>query len=103
LLRMGAGAVLVKGGHIPGNTFIDLLATPKGERFYEATRIDTTSTHGTGCTLASAIAALLAQGVDLEEAIERARSYVFEAIKRAPGFGKGHGPLDHAWPVREIQ
>jgi hydroxymethylpyrimidine/phosphomethylpyrimidine kinase len=86
LLRMGAGAVLVKGGHIPGNTFIDLLATPKGER-----------------TLASAIAALLAQGVDLEEAIERARSYVFEAIKRAPGFGKGHGPLDHAWPVREIQ
>jgi hydroxymethylpyrimidine/phosphomethylpyrimidine kinase len=100
LLRMGAGAVLVKGGHIPGNTFIDLLATPKGERFYEATRIDTTSTHGTGCTLASAIAALLAQGVELEEAIERARNYVFEAIKRAPGFGKGHGPLDHAWPMR---
>jgi hydroxymethylpyrimidine/phosphomethylpyrimidine kinase len=100
LLRMGAKAVLVKGGHIPGNTFIDLLATHKGERFYEAQRIDTTSTHGTGCTLASAIAAYLAQGIELEEAIERARNYVFEAIKRAPGFGKGHGPLDHAWPTR---
>ena len=100
LLRMGAKAVLVKGGHIPGKTFTDLLATHKGERFYEAERIDTTSTHGTGCTLASAIAALLAQGVELEDAIERARHYVFEAIKRAPGFGNGHGPLDHAWPVR---
>jgi hydroxymethylpyrimidine/phosphomethylpyrimidine kinase len=101
LLRMGAKAVLVKGGHIPGNTFIDLLATPQGERFYEATRIDTSSTHGTGCTLASAIAALIAQGADLEDAIERARIYVFEAIKRAPGLGKGHGPLDHAWPMRQ--
>jgi hydroxymethylpyrimidine/phosphomethylpyrimidine kinase len=100
LLRMGAKAVLVKGGHIPGATFIDLLATHEGERFYEAERIDTTSTHGTGCTLASAISALLAQGVELEEAIERARNYVFEAIKRAPGLGKGHGPLDHAWPMR---
>jgi hydroxymethylpyrimidine/phosphomethylpyrimidine kinase len=103
LLRMGAKAVLVKGGHIPGQTFIDLLATHKGERFYEATRIDTTSTHGTGCTLASAVSAFLAQGVELEEAIERARHYVFEAIKRAPGFGNGHGPLDHAWPTRERQ
>jgi hydroxymethylpyrimidine/phosphomethylpyrimidine kinase len=101
LLRMGAKAVLVKGGHIPGATFIDLLATHSGERFYEATRIDTTSTHGTGCTLASAIAALLGQGVGLEEAIERARAYVFEAIKRAPGFGSGHGPLNHAWPVHD--
>lgn len=100
LLRMGANAVLIKGAHVPGNTFIDLLATPTGERFYEAARIDSTSTHGTGCTLASAIAALLAQGLALEDAIERARHYVFEAIKRAPGLGKGHGPLDHAWPVR---
>jgi hydroxymethylpyrimidine/phosphomethylpyrimidine kinase len=100
LLRMGATAVLVKGGHIPGANFVDLLATQRGERFYEATRIDTTSTHGTGCTLASAISALLAQGIELEDAIEQARAYVFEAIKRAPGLGKGHGPLDHAWPVK---
>jgi hydroxymethylpyrimidine/phosphomethylpyrimidine kinase len=101
ILRMGAKAVLVKGAHIAGNTFTDLLATHSGERFYEAERINTTSTHGTGCTLASAISALLAQGIELEEAIEQARVYVFEAIKRAPGFGKGHGPLDHAWPMRD--
>lgn len=100
LLRMGASAVLVKGGHIPGATFTDVLATHKGERFYEAERIITLSTHGTGCTLASAIAALLAQNVELEEAIERARHYVFEAIKRAPGLGRGHGPLNHAWPFQ---
>jgi hydroxymethylpyrimidine/phosphomethylpyrimidine kinase len=101
LLRLGARAVLVKGGHIPGTRFVDLLATEAGERFFEAERIDTRSTHGTGCTLASAIAGLLAQGVALEEAVERARAYVFEAIRRAPGFGAGHGPLAHAWPVAQ--
>jgi hydroxymethylpyrimidine/phosphomethylpyrimidine kinase len=101
LLRLGASAVLAKGGHIPGARFTDLLATHKGEVFFEAERIDTTSTHGTGCTLASAIAALLAQGVELEEAVERSRAYLVEAIKRAPGFGKGHGPLNHAWPVQK--
>lgn len=101
LLRLGASAVLVKGGHIPGARFTDLLATQKGEVFFEAERIDTSSTHGTGCTLASAISALLAQGVELEEAVERARAYLVEAIKRAPGFGKGHGPLNHAWPFQK--
>lgn len=100
LLRMGARAVLIKGGHIPGRTFIDLLATGDGEVRFEATRIDTRSTHGTGCTLASAIAALLAQGITLEAAIERARAYVFEAIATAPDLGTGHGPLNHAWPVQ---
>jgi hydroxymethylpyrimidine/phosphomethylpyrimidine kinase len=100
LLKLGAKAVLVKGGHIPGAVFTDVLATHSGEHFFETQRIDTTSTHGTGCTLASAIAALLAQGVGLEESIERARAYLFEAIKRAPGLGTGHGPLNHAWPVQ---
>jgi hydroxymethylpyrimidine/phosphomethylpyrimidine kinase len=100
LLRAGARAVLVKGGHIDGARFTDLLATQTGELFFEAERIETTSTHGTGCTLASAIAALLAQGIELPEAVEQARAYVFEAIRRAPGFGKGHGPLDHGWPLR---
>jgi hydroxymethylpyrimidine/phosphomethylpyrimidine kinase len=100
LLRMGAQAVLVKGGHIAGARFTDLLATQSEELFFEAERVDTTSTHGTGCTLASAIAALLAQGVALPDAVARARDYVREAIMRAPGFGAGHGPLDHAWPVR---
>jgi hydroxymethylpyrimidine/phosphomethylpyrimidine kinase len=101
LLRMGARAVLIKGGHIPGARFTDLLATETGEHFFEATRIQTENTHGTGCTLASAIAALLAQGVQLPEAVERAQAYVHEAIRTAPGFGAGHGPLNHAWPVQK--
>lgn len=105
LLRAGARAVLVKGAHVSGARFTDLLATHDGEVFFEAERIDTTSTHGTGCTLASAIAALLAQGECLEEAVERGRAYVREAILAAPGFGKGHGPLNHAWavPKRDVE
>ncbi len=101
LLKRGARAVLVKGGHIDGARFTDLLATHDGETFFEAERIVTRSTHGTGCTLASAIAARLAQGMDLIDAVAEARDYVFEAIRRAPGFGAGHGPLDHAWPLRD--
>jgi hydroxymethylpyrimidine/phosphomethylpyrimidine kinase len=99
LLRAGARAVLVKGAHVSGARFTDVLATHDVELFFEADRIDTTSTHGTGCTLASAIAALLAQGYALEEAVECGRAYVREAILAAPGFGKGHGPLNHAWAV----
>ena len=67
----------------------------------EGARIETRSTHGTGCTLASAIAAGVARGGTLEDAVRRAHRYVREAIARAPGFGEGHGPLDHAWTVRE--
>ena len=100
LLAMGARAVLMKGGHVPGTTVIDLLMTPDGETALEAERIDTHHTHGTGCTLASACAAGLALGRPLEVAVAEAWAYVGEAIRRAPGLGGGHGPLDHAWPVR---
>jgi hydroxymethylpyrimidine/phosphomethylpyrimidine kinase len=100
LLRLGAKAVLVKGAHVEGNRFTDLLVTAQGEHCFDAERIETSSTHGTGCTLASAIAALVARGISLEQAVERARVYVFEAIRRAPGLGAGHGPLDHGWPLR---
>lgn len=100
LLRMGAAAVLMKGGHVGGETVIDLLITPTGESTFEGSRIDTRSTHGTGCTLASACAAGIAQGLRLEDAVARAWAYVAEAIRRAPGLGRGHGPLDHAWPLR---
>jgi hydroxymethylpyrimidine/phosphomethylpyrimidine kinase len=100
LLRAGARGVLVKGGHIAGQRVIDVLATEHIERLFESPRIMTTSTHGTGCTLASAIAALVAQGVALEEAVGRARDYLAGAIRHAPGFGRGHGPLDHAWMTR---
>jgi hydroxymethylpyrimidine/phosphomethylpyrimidine kinase len=103
LLRMGAKAVLMKGGHVPGATVVDLLLTADGETSFEGPRIETRNTHGTGCTLASACAAGLAQGMGLEEAVARAWAYVAEAIRRAPGFGKGHGPLDHAWPMRDAR
>jgi hydroxymethylpyrimidine/phosphomethylpyrimidine kinase len=100
LLAMGAKAVLMKGGHVDGPTVIDILMTASGETLLEGPRIETTSTHGTGCTLASACAAGLAKGLPLEVAVAEAWAYVAEAIRRAPGLGHGHGPLDHGWPVR---
>ncbi len=100
LLAMGARAVLLKGGHISGKQVIDLLATPDGETQLEGPRLDTAHTHGTGCTLASACATGLAQGLSLADAVARAWAYTAEAIRRAPGFGHGHGPIDHGWPLR---
>jgi hydroxymethylpyrimidine/phosphomethylpyrimidine kinase len=100
LLALGAGAVLMKGGHVPGDRVVDLLITPYGETIFEGERIETRNTHGTGCTLASACATGLAQGLSLEAATARAWDYVHEAMLRAPGLGRGHGPLDHGWPMR---
>ncbi len=100
LLAMGARAVLMKGGHIAGPTVVDLLLTPDGETVLEAERIETRHTHGTGCTLASACAAGIALGKPLNVAVAEAWAYVAEAIRRAPGLGGGHGPLDHGWPMR---
>ncbi|MCK8784302.1 bifunctional hydroxymethylpyrimidine kinase/phosphomethylpyrimidine kinase [Roseomonas sp. NAR14] len=99
LLTLGVPAVLLKGGHLPGDTVTDLLATEDGIEVFAAPRIDTRHTHGTGCTLASAIAAGLAQGMALRDAVARARAYVRAAIASAPGYGHGHGPLDHAVTV----
>jgi len=95
LLALGAGAVLVKGGHLTGETVTDILATRTGIEAMTGERIHSTSTHGTGCTLASAIAAGLAQGMPLADAVRRARAYVAQAIRAAPGLGGGHGPLNH--------
>jgi hydroxymethylpyrimidine/phosphomethylpyrimidine kinase len=101
LLARGPRAVLVKGGHVPGDTVIDVLRTAAGdERVFAQPRIPTTSTHGTGCTLASAIAVGLAQGLELVPAIERALRYLAEAIRHAPGLGGGNGPIDHGHTVR---
>nr|WP_205690021.1 bifunctional hydroxymethylpyrimidine kinase/phosphomethylpyrimidine kinase [Caulobacter sp. SLTY] len=101
LLRLGAKAVLMKGGHVAGERLVDILMTPEGETAFEAERIDTVHTHGTGCTLASACAAGLAQGMELTAAVARAWDYVHRAIETAPGLGSGHGPLDHGWPLRK--
>ena len=99
LLALGPDAVLLKGGHLEGEVVTDLLFAEGGVRPFEGPRIATTSTHGTGCTLASAIAAGLAQGMDVGDAVARARAYVRRAIETAPGLGCGHGPLNHAHAV----
>ncbi|MBI1196828.1 MAG: bifunctional hydroxymethylpyrimidine kinase/phosphomethylpyrimidine kinase [Phenylobacterium sp.] len=100
LLAAGAKAVLVKGGHVPGERVVDVLMTPDGETLFEGERLETRHTHGTGCTLASACATGVAQGLPLDAAVARAWDYVHEAMLRAPGLGGGHGPLDHGWPLR---
>ncbi|MEO1552327.1 MAG: bifunctional hydroxymethylpyrimidine kinase/phosphomethylpyrimidine kinase [Pseudomonadota bacterium] len=99
LLETGAKGALVKGGHVPGAVIQDVLQTENGEWIFESSRIETRSTHGTGCTLASGCAALLAQGRDMAEAVEAARDYLHQAILHAPGLGAGHGPVAHNWPV----
>jgi hydroxymethylpyrimidine/phosphomethylpyrimidine kinase len=96
LLALGASAVLIKGGHVPGDVITDVLRTADGEgAHFEHERIDTKHTHGTGCTLASAIACGIAHGFTLRSAVERAEDYLQGAIRTAPGLGKGHGPLNH--------
>ncbi len=97
LLARGARGLLMKGGHIDGPRVIDLLMTPIVLTRFDSGRIDSRHTHGTGCTLASACATGLAQGLPLEAAVARARDYLRGAILHAPGFGAGHGPLNHGW------
>ena len=99
LLERGAKGALVKGGHIPGKQVVDVLQTETGEWIFESERINTSSTHGTGCTLASACAALVAQGQAIPDAVDAARLYLHEAIKQAPGLGHGHGPVAHNWKL----
>ena len=98
LLDQGARAVLLKGGHLPGDTVVDLLVTNSGEIFWmQAARIHSPNTHGTGCTLSSAIAAHLALGASLLDAVQQARTYVREALQAGAQVrtGKGSGPLNH--------
>jgi hydroxymethylpyrimidine/phosphomethylpyrimidine kinase len=100
LLRLGAPAVLLKGGHLKGERVVDLLATRTGLRKrLESARIATHNGHGTGCTLSSAIAAFLAQGHDLPQAVEMGRAYILGAIAAGAKVrtGSGHGPLNHGY------
>ncbi len=100
LVEMGARAALVKGGHLDGQVVTDVLVSSRGMELMERPRLPGRNTHGTGCTLASAIAGLLADGAALPDAVRRAGDYLHEAIARAPGFGSGHGPVNHAWVMR---
>ncbi len=96
--EMGARAVLVKGGHLAGDA-LDLLDDGGEVRLFSAPRIASDSTHGTGCTLAAAVAACLARGLSLAESVDAAKRFVTAAIRRAPGLGRGFGPVQHAVAV----
>jgi hydroxymethylpyrimidine/phosphomethylpyrimidine kinase len=106
LCALGARAVLLKGGHLPGDWVVDVIATRSGLRQrLESARIATHNGHGTGCTLSSAIAAHLAQGLPLQQAVERARAYILGAIAAGADVttGRGHGPLNHGYaPVAQL-
>ncbi|HEV8401082.1 MAG TPA: bifunctional hydroxymethylpyrimidine kinase/phosphomethylpyrimidine kinase [Gemmatimonadales bacterium] len=100
LMRMGARAALVKGGHLEGDEVVDVLVMDGRVRRFARPRLDTTSTHGTGCTLSAGITAGLALGRPLEQAVADALDFVHRAIAAAPGLGRsgGHGPLNHFVP-----
>lgn len=101
LYDLGCASVVVKGGHLDGPSLVNCVIDPDGNGFeIEGPRLDTTNTHGTGCTLASALATLAEQGFGVVEAVARASDYVSKAIAAAPGFGKGAGPLNHGFAVR---
>jgi hydroxymethylpyrimidine/phosphomethylpyrimidine kinase len=99
LLGLGAGAALVTGGHLPGDTLVDVLVADGGEWRFPHPRVHTGSTHGTGCTLSAAITAGLAQGRPLRDAVADAIDFVQRAIAAAPGLGAGRGPLNHFVPA----
>ncbi len=96
LIAFGAQAALIKGGHATRATIDDVMVWKGGVEVYAFPRIRTKHTHGTGCTLSTAIACGLAKGQSLPLAVGKAREYVQRAIESAPGLGKGHGPLNHA-------
>ncbi|PYO99842.1 MAG: hypothetical protein DMD60_00775 [Gemmatimonadetes bacterium] len=99
LVQLGARAALVKGGHLVGDVVVDVLIADGIARRFTRPRLETTSTHGTGCTLSAAVAAGLALGRPLERAVEDALDFVHRAIAAAPGLGQGHGPLNHFVPA----
>ncbi|WP_338333013.1 bifunctional hydroxymethylpyrimidine kinase/phosphomethylpyrimidine kinase [Acetobacter sp. LMG 32666] len=98
LHQQTGAAILLKGGHLAGDNLVDVLLDQSGVSEFLGQRIPTRHTHGTGCTLASALATTLAQGFALPDAVGRSCKYVYDAILQAPELGKGAGPLWHAHP-----
>jgi hydroxymethylpyrimidine/phosphomethylpyrimidine kinase len=94
---LGPDVVVVKGGHLEGQEVVDVASSSSGVLELRGPRIATRHTHGTGCTLSSAIAANLAKGLAMPDALEQARRYLEGALQHAPGLGRGHGPLNHMW------
>jgi len=101
LERARINAALVKGGHDEGDEVVDALIGSDGTvAEFRSPRIETRHTHGTGCTLSTAIACGLSEGMSLKDAVARAHAFVHEAIRSAPGFGRGHGPLNHMHGIK---
>jgi hydroxymethylpyrimidine/phosphomethylpyrimidine kinase len=100
IMKLGANAVVIKGGHSDEDPIVDLLVDSEGVHEFRAARIATGSTHGTGCTFSAAIAAALGRDEDLATAVGEARAYLSRALAQAPGLGHGHGPLNH-FPARQ--
>lgn len=100
---LGCQAVLLKGGHLAGETSPDVLCDADGLTWFESPRIETANTHGTGCTLSSALASLLGQGMSLPDAVTEAKRYMAGAIRHSDALdvGSGHGPVHHFWEVWE--
>jgi hydroxymethylpyrimidine/phosphomethylpyrimidine kinase len=97
ILELGPQSVVVKGGHLEGPDAVDLLVHADGERTFTAPRLDVRHTHGTGCTFAAALAARLARGETLDEAVAVAKQYVTGAMRHGVDVGSGHQPLGHFW------
>jgi hydroxymethylpyrimidine/phosphomethylpyrimidine kinase len=104
-LALGAQAVLVKGGHMQGDKASDVLFEADQAEVFSQPRVDTKNTHGTGCTLSSAIAAQLAKGLDLPRAVESAKAYLTQALRDSARLdvGHGHGPVHHLWTLTEMK
>src|SRR5690606_10852633 len=101
LVEAGAGAALLKGGHLDGDELVDILFDGRDFREWRRPKLQTRNTHGTGCTLSAAIAAGLARGRPLGDAVDAALTYLHAALVAAPGLGAGHGPLNHLVPHPE--
>ena len=102
LVRAGAGAALIKGGHLDSESIVDVLFDGTDHYVFGQQKLATSSTHGTGCTLSAAIAASLAHGWELRDAVSKSLSFVRAAMISAPGLGQGHGPLNHFATVNEL-
>ena len=96
IASLGPKGVLVKGGHLAGDA-TDILYWQGKMHYFPSPRIESTHTHGTGCTLSSAIAAYIARGFSMEEAVLKGKEYITEAIRQAKPLGQGHGPVHHFW------
>ncbi len=100
IVDLGARTVVMKGGHRAGPTSVDVLFDGRTFTEFSSERFDTPNTHGTGCTFSAAIAAGLARGLAVEDAVGQAKRYVTEAIRLSGPLGHGHGPVAHDWPLR---